>query len=135
MGSLGKKVDVLLLNEAWFGNLFRRDVLILCDNLPSWYGRTIMPYNTYQSRSTLFQDLRSKPIGSILYNDPMIDFKRRHIFQIKENSLKYNKHNSCQLDKSNLLWTRASTFHIDNLPIFLIEIFLPEFYKEVRFYE
>ena len=132
--STGSCVQVLVLNERWERAHFKRDVLILCDNKPCWYARTIIPKETYVLRLNELTQLNDEPIGNILYSDPNISLKRRCIFSIKKESIAFIKH-EIKPEVTHPLWSRRSTFLVEQSPLYLMEFFLPNLPEHVPFYD
>ena len=132
---LGHVVRVSIISEQWIGALFRRDVLIYCNEKPCWYGRTIIPFDTYQLRHKVFDGLSNTPIGTVLYYDPAIKLKRRRFFRWDKHCFDAKLRSQCHQKNKQLLWARASTFHVDKSPIFLMEMFLPAMEQKILSYE
>ena len=122
--NLGNTVKVLLISESWQGDMFRREVLIKCNNIACWYGRTSIPINTYMLREKSFKNLSAKAIGSILFNDPNINIKTRRILQFEVENLKFLKQTALEINEAKL-WGRTTVFEVENQPLYLTEVFLP----------
>lgn len=122
--SLGYDVNISLINECWQDDLFRREVMINCNNKASWYGRTSIPVNTYRLRENLFNNLSIKAIGNILFNDPTITIKKRRLFKFNTKNLNFLKQAKLNLTET-LLWGRITIFDIEKQPLYLTEVFLP----------
>jgi chorismate--pyruvate lyase len=121
---LGYDVKITLLNEQWHSGLFRREVIIRCNDDACWYGRTSIPIDTYQLRINSFKNLSINPIGSILFNDPNITIKKRRFFQYKTERLNFLNLSGISVSEKNLRG-RVTVFDIEQQPLYLTEIFLP----------
>ncbi len=128
---LGYKVDVLVLREQWVLNLFKRDVLIHCDGVPCWYGRTIIPKKTYQLKEKKFHQLGTAPIGSILYHSNDIILKKRRFFNWQSHWYHSLTESTVLKPHQPLMWARANTFKLKQSPLYLMELFLPELINKV----
>lgn len=128
LSGLGFEIEVCVLKEWWFGEIFKRDVLIFCDKAPCWFGRTIMRKQTYQLKSKAFRNLGNDPIGSILYHSKDIKLQRRRFFSWH----KHWYHPLPSVSDNAQLWARGSTFHIQNQSLFLMELFLPNLSDKVH---
>ena len=120
-------VEVKVLSEQWHKTLFVRQILMMCNEEPWWYARTIIPKQTFSKRAATLQNLSNRPLGSILFTDPNIqNIQRNIITQLSsefEQNIVYPK--AWRLGKKQWLWGRASSYSIDNTLLYMNEIFLP----------
>lgn len=122
----GYDVQIVVLKEQWLNDVFKRDVIITCDNKPCWYGRTIIPLKTFLLKKDDFYQLGNTPIGTMLFHSQDIHCIKRRFFKWRRHwyhQIKPHQEVNCP---SGSLWGRATTFHIKHLPLFLMELFLPE---------
>lgn len=128
----GHEVKVSVLSQQWCGRLFQRQIVMMSDEQPWWYGQTLIPYQTYQLRSMAFSSLANNPLGTILYRDPSIYLVQRHSIVLCADEFTHSIGKLFlydELESNQLLWGRASIFNIENQPLYLKEIFLPEMLK------
>ena len=105
---------------------FLREINMICDGDIWWYARTLIPQVTYDARLVAFDALDDIPIGTILFSDPEIkrldlqvsDLNQEHpIRQWAGAALPYYV---------NRCWIRYSLYHIQGLPLYMHEVFLPQ---------
>lgn len=121
--TLGWSPQLQVLSEQWRSRLYERRIMMFCQNVPAWYGRSLVPLATYQANEVLFKNLLSKPLGSVLFNNANIVLVSRFIKPVKASALP----SALNINNTGCpLWSRVSTFNIQALPLYLEEIFLPE---------
>ena len=125
---MGLEVRVLVLLQQWRSTIFEREIIMFCNNKPWWYGRTLIPKQTFSKRFEIFSTLSTKPLGKILFEDPMIEKIHCKSLTLSVKDLKLNHQQLGLVEKQDmdLLWGRASIFQIDDSPLYLTEVFLPE---------
>ncbi|GGC10005.1 chorismate pyruvate-lyase [Marinobacterium zhoushanense] len=89
-----------------------REVLLCGAGEPWVYARTVIPATTLRGRHRTLKLIGSRPLGSLLFNDPAM---RRDPLQI------------ARVDnaRGESLWARRSIFHLDDKPLLVCEVFLP----------
>jgi chorismate--pyruvate lyase len=104
--------------------VYSRQVLLLGNGEPWVFARSIMPLSTLTGRLEFLRDINSQPLGALLFKDPsmtrapveaaFLPTERAHL----PDSLRHIK---------GPLWGRRSVFRLDQKPLLVSEIFLPEF--------
>ncbi len=107
-------LDLPTQRWAWI-----REVQLLGNNRPWLLARTVIPMTTLKGRANRLKLLGSKPLGPVLFNRlgaerVSIAFEQVHEIAWQPNS------------SIDALWCRQSIFKIDQEPLLLKEIFLPE---------
>lgn len=101
-----------------------REVLLVCDNQPWVFARSLLPKNMLDEQTEL-TNLGNKPLGSIIFNNPEI---ARAPFEVAE----FNQDSSIQALSRKLnqpekksLWGRRSLLSYQSHQLMVAEIFLP----------
>lgn len=132
---LFQNVKVNVLNEAWLSpDQFVREINMHCDDFIGWYARTTIPCETYDIRKEQWQALKNKPLGSILFHDPVITRGSFEYACLMSEMPEYHwALTSKQYANPPMhLWARRSTFFIHDqdisYPLYLLEVFFPEIF-------
>ena len=102
-----------------------REVLLLCDLIPQVYARTLIPVGTMNYTRTQLQDLGNTSLGEVLFQSP--NMRRGEIevtsFAVDSDMAKFCQH--LALPCGHILWARRSMFYLDDHPLMVSEVFLP----------
>ncbi|MCK9505775.1 MAG: chorismate lyase [Porticoccaceae bacterium] len=103
-----------------------RETVLSGNNAPWVYARSIVPLATLSGRLRALANLDNRPLGALLFADKTlrrgaIDIARIPGRAIPEHLAK----------DASWLWGRRSLFYLDNKPLLVSEIFLPDFNQEV----
>ena len=101
-----------------------REIVMICDDTPWLYARTVIPLSVLTGRGKRLHHLGTTPLGRILFQELHL---KRSGFEIAQMS---DPHFLAQwgdrdLEKPAPLWARRSQFIGLRSPILLSEIFLP----------
>lgn len=125
-----ESVRVKLLHTAWDeASSYHREILMLCDETPWWYAHTHLPQETFQQRASLFQGLGDNSLGCVLFSDPNISRQSLQYFEVGCDDPAYQKAARFITIECERLWARESVYHIEGLPLYLLEVFLPDMLK------
>jgi len=104
--------------------VYSRQVLLLGNGEPWVFARSIMPLSTLTGRLAFLRDIDRQPLGALLFRDPsmtrepveaaFLSIQRAHL----PDKLSHIE---------GPLWGRRSVFRLDQKPLLVSEIFLPEF--------
>lgn len=116
----------LLLNIA-DPQTFRREIIMYSHEKPCWYARTIIPESCFHHDTAFFEQLYTKTLTTLVYNQPKV---RRQVFLsygINEKCQEYHWVKKLNLPLTSPLWVRLSTFIFqEKAPFYLLEILLPD---------
>lgn len=109
-------------------NIRSREVLLMCDGEPQVYARTLIPQSTLDYADSLLKSLGNTSLGEVLFQ---ADNMQRQPIETTEFSLgssmsKFAQSLNLNVDRS--LWARRSIFTLDNNPLMVSEVFLPNSY-------
>ncbi len=97
--------------------IWGREVNLLVDNQTWIYGRSLFPKVTIDTFGDDLLKLETNPLGIYLFNHPNLT---RSIFQYTYFTI-----------QDNHFWARRSLFLVENLPIYVCEVFLPTMLHEL----
>jgi chorismate lyase len=110
--------------------LIRRDILMLADDKPCWFARTMIPDSTYERAPDFFDRLQQEPLANLIFNEPRVERILLHSYGIDEKNLEYHWLQPAWRLSHQALWMRLCTFSLDRRSRFyLAEIFLPSLLK------
>lgn len=113
--------DVILADKP----VLAREVVLYCDNLPHVFARSLIPLSSLTGEQAELAKLGTKPLGQVIFNNPSL---RRTLIQVGSFSPDTRVGELCRtlsLKQSHDLWGRRSLFYIDDKPLMVAEVFLP----------
>lgn len=115
-----------------------REVILYCDNVPQVFARSLLPLASLIGKEQVFTQLGEKPLGQVLFNNPSLQRIGLELSLFPEDSsvaklattlAAQHATDSALVDRSKvykeLLWGRRSIFMLDNKPLMVAEVFLP----------
>jgi chorismate--pyruvate lyase len=93
-----------------------REVILYGENKPWVYARSILPLTTLSGRLRKLRRLSNQPLGELLFKDPTM--RREPVQVVCFDSASGVNHS---------IWGRRSVFTLDNKPLLVAEVFLPDF--------
>jgi chorismate--pyruvate lyase len=100
-----------------------REVLLLCNDEPWVFARSVMPASSLNGRLRRLRKFDNSSLGAMLFSEPSM---QRHPFQLATFDGENNRLPSA-IRQAELLWGRRSRFELTGKPIMVSEIFLPAF--------
>jgi len=110
--------EARLLGIAPRARVLVREVILRGNDQPWVFARSIFPQSSLQGSLRRMGKFDSRPLGAFLFSQAGM---RRGPMQVSCFSLSTN---TCA---DEAVWGRRSVFYIDNKPLLVSEIFLPEF--------
>ncbi|WP_448547045.1 chorismate--pyruvate lyase family protein [Thalassotalea fusca] len=120
----------ILVGEA----VIAREVLLFCDEVPHVFARSLLPLRSLTGNQSELSRLGNESLGQVLFNHP--DLKRKCIevadFDVNTHLSSILKH--FDLKAAQALWGRRSVFMIEQKPLMVAEVFLPNAlaYEQVK---
>lgn len=108
-----------------------REVLLFCDNKPQVFARSLLPLKSLTGEEKQLAELGDRSLGQVLFNNSDLVRKRIEIASFNEKSTVSPLVKKLGLDEKVLLWGRRSVFILQNKPIMVAEVFLPESFAYV----
>ncbi|MFO1259398.1 MAG: chorismate lyase [Gammaproteobacteria bacterium] len=119
--------EMLLLTLEAHEKPFLRQVYILGDDQRFEYARVIIPTKTYEKHFSQFEDLGSNLIGeNLLYAYPGMKRSGFEYAALRTQDPRFEVALAgLEGERPDVLWIRRSIFWLDDLPLAVIEVFLP----------
>ena len=101
-----------------------REVVLLGNDQPWVYARSIIPLSTLTGRLRRLRHLDNRPLGALLFQDPTMTREPVEVAcHTPANAQLPHAMGSIHAP----MWGRRSIFRLDNKPLLVGEIFLPDF--------
>jgi chorismate--pyruvate lyase len=102
-----------------------REVLLYCDEQPQVFARSLLPLKSLTGDEQQLAHLGSQPLGQVLFNNPQLERQSISVanFDMDTGVGQLCKH--LALPSQVELWGRRSLFVLNNKPIMVAEVFLP----------
>jgi len=112
-----------------------REVLLYCDEQPQVFARSLLPLKSLTGDEQQLAHLGSQPLGQVLFNNPQLE---RQSISVASFDMHTGVGQLCKylaLPSQAELWGRRSLFVLNNKPIMVAEVFLPNSfaYQEGKF--
>ena len=122
--SVPSESEAAALNIAKNTPVLIRQVILCGRSIPWVFARSVLPLTTLTGRLAALHDLDSQPLGALLFNDPSMTRAPVEASYSLASALAVPE----TLCAGNIfLWGRRSVFCLDEKPLLVSEIFLPEF--------
>ncbi|MBL4909306.1 MAG: chorismate lyase [Alteromonadaceae bacterium] len=102
-----------------------REVLLYCDQQPQVFARSLLPLTSLTGDEQQLAHLGTQPLGQILFNNQQLERQSIEISQFNLNSSVGQLCKYLTLPIKDELWGRRSLFVLNNKPIMVAEVFLP----------
>ena len=114
---LGVRLDA----RAW-----TREVQLLGDEQPWVFARTLIPARTLRGRGRRLTRLGTRPLGQALFADPHVRRGPIEIMRIAVGQRLHQRALTHLVAPPGVVWGRRSLFRIEDRPLLVCEIFLPD---------
>ncbi len=102
-----------------------REVLLYCDNKPQVFARSLLPLKSLTGEEQNLAQLGEQPLGQVLFNHPDLIRKGIEVACFNQSSSLFTLIKQLGLPIIPV-WGRRSVFVLNNKPIMVAEVFLPE---------
>jgi len=109
-----------------------REIIMICDNEPWLFARTIIPLSTLKKTGNQLKNFGNKPIGKILFSNRSTTRSPYQFALINPEHFEFQRTKQATPINCNQLWARRSTFHISGKPLSLTEVFLPAMEQYIK---
>ncbi len=103
-----------------------RQVHLLCDDTPWVFARTVIPVTSLRGRQRRLRHLGNRPLGAFLFADPHMRRAPLEIVSIDAGQRLYHRAIAHSRHQDNTIWGRRSVFYLEERPLLVSEIFLPD---------
>lgn len=128
---LGQQIEVCQTNDVFTGikvgeKVLVREVLLYCDEKPQVFARSLLPLSSLTGAEQALANLGTQSLGQVLFNNPSLERKAIEITEFDVNSAVAKLAENLQLNFVDNLWGRRSIFILENKPLMVAEVFLPD---------
>lgn len=109
-----------------------REVKLQNGNQAVIVARSIFPASTLQGSAIALQTLGQKPLGKLLYSDPLLKTSAIEIACLRPRDADYQRAVKNLDDPPKVLWARRRVFYLYGKPLLVNEIFLPDCYQHAE---
>ncbi len=103
-----------------------REVLLYCDEKPQVFARSLLPLASLTGAEQQLANLGTQSLGQVLFNNPSLERQNIEISPFNAESSVAKIANDLQLTVKQPLWGRRSIFMLENKPLMVAEVFLPQ---------
>jgi len=103
-----------------------REVILYCDELPQVFARSLLPLKSLTGEQQQLANLGTQPLGQVLFNDPKLERQSIEVACFNQQSTVGQFCHQLNLTYTHNLWGRRSLFILNNKPIMVSEVFLPQ---------
>lgn len=103
-----------------------REVLLYCDEKPQVFARSLLPLRSLTGNEKQLAELGNQSLGQVLFNHPNLQRKCIEVSAFESSSSVAELAKYCQLPFRETLWGRRSIFVLEDKPLMVAEVFLPE---------
>lgn len=133
---LGQSIEVCQDSEAVAlipagEKILVREVLLFCDEKPHVFARSLLPLSSLTGAEQSLANLGTQSLGQVLFNNPSLERQTIEVAEFNKSSAvgklaQQLKLSSESLSSSMNLWGRRSIFVLENKPLMVAEVFLPD---------
>jgi len=128
---LGQKIEQCSQNEATEEvrvgqDVLIREVLLYCDDKPHVFARSLLPLSSLTGEEKQLASLGNQSLGQVLFNHPHLKRKGIEVASFDQQSSVARLSKYLELASLETLWGRRSVFVIDDKPLIVAEVFLPD---------
>lgn len=133
--SAAESCDLIKVGEP----VIVREVILYCDDVPQVFARSLLPLASLTGEEQILANLGEQPLGQVLFNNPSLQRLRLELSSFDSNSsvvalaaklAAQHASNSSLVKASTIpkqeLWGRRSIFMLENKPLMVAEVFLPD---------
>lgn len=128
---LGQRVELCQASEAVAliqagEQVLVREVLLFCDEKPQVFARSLLPLSSLTGTEQALANLGTQSLGQVLFNNPSLERQSIEVSEFDRNSCVAKLAHDLQLNVASNLWGRRSIFVLENKPLMVAEVFLPD---------
>jgi len=128
---LGQSVETCQENEAVplipkGEQVLVREVLLFCDDKPQVFARSLLPLSSLTGAEQALANLGTQSLGQVLFNNPSLERQTIEVAEFDRDSSVTKLACDLKLNVEKTLWGRRSIFVLENKPLMVAEVFLPD---------
>jgi len=102
-----------------------REVLLYCDDVAQVFARSLLPLSSLTGDEKQLANLGTQPLGQVLFNNPSLIRQRIELASFDNSSTVAKLAQKLKQTSEKLLWGRRSIFILEDKPLMVAEVFLP----------
>ncbi len=122
--------EAISLGLSTAEHVYQREVRLMDGDNANVYARTVIPRATYLAMQHHFNSLGNKPLGELLFTDPLVQRGPIEIACLKPDQWLYEMAVLDENYRPEILWGRRSVFYLSGKSLLVNEIFLPTLWNE-----
>lgn len=127
---LGQKIEACQPHEAnkdikLGEQVLVREVILFCDNVPHVFARSLLPLKSLTGEQQALATLGEQSLGQVLFNNPKLHREVVEVAEIQPSLRVCELAAMLNLQVTQNLWGRRSLFFIEDKPLMVAEVFLP----------
>lgn len=103
-----------------------REVFLIADDQPVVFAHSACAARHLRGAWQAVRELGSKPLGALLFSHPLVVRQPLHYKALRPHHPLYRRAVSALSEPPARLWARRSLFYLNNSPLLVTEVFLPE---------
>ena len=103
-----------------------REVLLFCDGKPQVFARSLLPLSSLTGEEQQLAHLGEQPLGQVIFSKPNLVRHAIEISELTELSSVGKLAKALTLPEAKTMWGRRSLFYLDDKPLVVAEVFLPD---------
>jgi chorismate--pyruvate lyase len=108
-----------------------RQVYLCCQHQPWIFGRTVIPPSTLCGKYRYLKWLGEKSIGTVLFAHHSLERRHLQLARLSAEEHLYALATANLREKPPLLYARRSVFYLEQKPLLVTEVFLPQILKRL----
>ncbi|WP_286264173.1 chorismate--pyruvate lyase family protein [Thalassotalea atypica] len=114
--------------------ILTREVILYCDDSAQVFARSLLPLASLTGEEQALATLGDKPLGQVIFSKANLTRTAIEVGRFNNQSSVAKLADKLELNASQEMWGRRSLFHVDDKPIVVAEVFLPNAfaYKKER---
>jgi chorismate--pyruvate lyase len=105
---------------------YSREVFLYADGRPVVFAHSALARKHLASPWSAVRTLGNKPLGALLFAHPMVERMPLHYRALRARHSLYRRATAVLNDPPCRLWARRSLFYLDDAPLLVTEVFLPD---------
>ena len=103
-----------------------REVLLYCDDKPQVFARSLLPLSSLTGPQAQLAQLGEQSLGQVIFNSPSLKRQGLEVASFSSVSSVAQLASELKLPQRDKLWGRRSFFFVEDKPLMVAEVFLPQ---------
>lgn len=103
-----------------------RDVFLYADNRPVVFAHSACARQDLRGAWSAVRSLGNSPLGALLFAHPLVERRPLHYKALRGTHILYQRAAKVLINPPDRLWARRSLFYLQDAPLLVTEVFLPE---------